>query len=86
LEYRPVGPGTRPWALHKAHVKAQKELAQKEVAQRMAEEEASGTEFTCFTSAKSTNTDAEGHASEGKRDTRTLKPVVNKWARAIDVD
>ena len=45
-----------------------------------------GAQFTCFTSAKSTNTDAEGHASEGKRDTRTLKPVVNKWARAIDVD
>jgi hypothetical protein len=51
LEYRPVGPGTRPWALHNAHVKAQKELAQKEVAQRMADEEASGTEFTCFTGA-----------------------------------
>ena len=42
LEYRPVGPGTRPWALHKAHVKAQNELAQMEVAQRMVEEASSG--------------------------------------------
>ena len=70
LEYRPVGPGTRPWALHKAHVKAQKELAQKEVAQRMAEEETSGTESTCFTGTKVqilTQRSTRAKASETRR-------------------